>query len=120
MVAHSHHRGGTEPVRSPTCTDWQQLARSGCPPILSQRHPSTSDAPKTRPQQPGHQRTGEPMRRKRLLAGGTAVAMAALVAGSMPALASSHREAPLISQDPVADNTDLYAFRDPKDPNKLT
>lgn len=27
--------------------------------------------------------------------------------------ASSHREAPLISNDPLADNTDLYVFRDP-------
>jgi hypothetical protein len=27
--------------------------------------------------------------------------------------ASSHREAPLISQDPVADNTDVYAFTSP-------
>ena len=34
--------------------------------------------------------------------------------------ASSHREAPLISNDPVADNTDLYAFRDPQDSNKVT
>src|SRR5438094_7708175 len=30
--------------------------------------------------------------------------------------ASSHREAPLISEDPSADNTDLYAFRSPDDP----
>ena len=29
------------------------------------------------------------------------------------ATASSHREAPLISQDPTADNTDLYAFVSP-------
>ena len=36
------------------------------------------------------------------------------------ALASSHREAPLISNDPLADNTDLYAFRSPDDPNKVT
>ena len=28
---------------------------------------------------------------------------------------SSHREAPSISKDPVADNTDLYAFRTPGD-----
>jgi hypothetical protein len=28
-----------------------------------------------------------------------------------PALASSHREAPLIANDPLADNTDVYAFR---------
>jgi hypothetical protein len=33
--------------------------------------------------------------------------------------ASSHREAPLISQDPVADNTDVYAFRDPVDQTKV-
>ena len=32
-----------------------------------------------------------------------------------PLEASSHREAPLIADDPVADNTDLYAFRDPND-----
>lgn len=34
--------------------------------------------------------------------------------------ASSHREAPLISSDPQADNTDLYAFRSPDDPNTIT
>ena len=33
--------------------------------------------------------------------------------------ASSHREAPLISSDPLADNTDLYAFRCPDDPNSI-
>ena len=33
--------------------------------------------------------------------------------------ASSHREAPMISNDPLADNTDLYAFRDPNDSNKV-
>ena len=37
-----------------------------------------------------------------------------------PAFASSHREAPLIADDPLADNTDLYAFRSPDDPNKIT
>ena len=35
-------------------------------------------------------------------------------------LASSHREAPLISGDPGADNTDLYAFVTPDAPNTLT
>src|SRR5438128_12034708 len=34
--------------------------------------------------------------------------------------ASSHREAPLISQDPMADNTDLYAFVSPDQPNTVT
>jgi len=49
-----------------------------------------------------------------------AAALAALVAaltsrGGSPATAqaSSHREAPLISEDPSADNTDTYAFRSP-------
>jgi hypothetical protein len=32
---------------------------------------------------------------------------------------SSHREAPLISNDPLADNTDLYAFRSPTNANKI-
>ena len=35
------------------------------------------------------------------------------------ALASSHREAPLISNDPLADNTDVYAFRSPADNSKI-
>jgi len=34
--------------------------------------------------------------------------------------ASSHREAPLIANDPLADNTDLYAFRSPDAPNTIT
>ncbi len=33
---------------------------------------------------------------------------------------SSHREAPGIAKDPVADNTDLYAFVSPDDPNTVT
>jgi hypothetical protein len=33
---------------------------------------------------------------------------------------SSHREAPEISKDPVADNTDVYAFVDPHHPNYVT
>ncbi len=36
------------------------------------------------------------------------------------ATASSHREAPLIANDPLADNTDLYAFRSPDDPSTIT
>ncbi|MBA3971278.1 MAG: DUF4331 family protein [Bacteroidetes bacterium] len=34
--------------------------------------------------------------------------------------ASSHREAPLIANDPLADNTDLYAFRCPDDSTHVT
>src|ERR1700757_2740963 len=33
---------------------------------------------------------------------------------------SSHREAPEISKDPVADNTDVYAFRSPDNPSTIT
>jgi hypothetical protein len=39
---------------------------------------------------------------------------------SAPAGASSHREAPLISNDPVADNTDTYAFVSPDKPDTVT
>ena len=38
----------------------------------------------------------------------------------LPGQASSHREAPLIAQDPMADNTDLYAFVDPNEPTLVT
>ena len=38
----------------------------------------------------------------------------------LPGGASSHREAPLIASDPLADNTDVYAFVDPNDPDKVT
>jgi hypothetical protein len=49
------------------------------------------------------------------------LAVAALVAAQLvPGRASSHREAPLISQDPLADNTDLYAFRSPDRPDTVT
>ncbi len=34
--------------------------------------------------------------------------------------ASSHREAPLIANDPLADNTDVYAFRSPDDTSTVT
>lgn len=43
-----------------------------------------------------------------------------LLSFSLLLMSSSHREAPLIADDPLADNTDLYAFRSPDDPNKIT
>jgi hypothetical protein len=54
--------------------------------------------------------------------GMAAAVTVALVRGSAPqaAQASSHREAPLISQDPSADNTDLYAFVSPDNPDTVT
>ena len=52
----------------------------------------------------------------------TISALAAAVVGSGPSAgtASSHREAPLISEDPSADNTDPYAFRSPDKPSTVT
>ena len=38
----------------------------------------------------------------------------------MPGQASSHREAPLTAQDPMADNTDVYAWRNADEPDKVT
>jgi Domain of unknown function (DUF4331) len=46
--------------------------------------------------------------------------VALCLVGSASVLASSHREAPLISNDPLCDNTDLYAFRSPDNPNTIT
>lgn len=47
--------------------------------------------------------------------------LAALLLAAVTAVrASSHREAPLIANDPLADNTDVYAFRSPDNPNTIT
>ena len=60
------------------------------------------------------------------------IALAALVAATLTAFglarasgpraaaASSHREAPVIADDPAADNTDLYAFVSPDRPDTVT
>ena len=57
-----------------------------------------------------------------LAAAAAALVGVALTNGGGPrtAAASSHREAPLISEDPSADNTDLYAFRSPDKPDTVT
>jgi hypothetical protein len=66
------------------------------------------------------------MRKLAVALGVTALTTLALVAallrgpGPNAAKASSHREAPLISEDPSADNTDLYAFRSPDKQDTLT
>lgn len=48
------------------------------------------------------------------------IGTAAFSLSVQPTGASSHREAPLISADPQADNTDLYAFRSPDKPDTVT
>jgi hypothetical protein len=57
-----------------------------------------------------------------LLAVASALVVAVALRGHGPsgAQASSHREAPLISQDPTADNTDTYFFRSPDKPDTVT
>jgi hypothetical protein len=53
----------------------------------------------------------------------SSAAIAAAFTGALgppDATASSHREAPLISDDPTADNTDVYAFVSPDAPNTVT
>ncbi len=52
-----------------------------------------------------------------LLAAGAAIAVGGWGGG---AIASSHREAPLISLDPTADNTDVYAFVSQDRPDSVT
>ena len=61
------------------------------------------------------------------IAAASAIALLALaaVAGAVTlgpgnGTASSHREAPLIAEDPSADLTDLYAFRSPDKPGTVT
>ncbi|TPG66386.1 DUF4331 family protein [Hymenobacter nivis] len=53
------------------------------------------------------------------VAAAAAVGLSVWSTARTPLEASSHREAPLIADDPVADNTDLYAFKDPNDASKV-
>ncbi|WP_329172397.1 DUF4331 domain-containing protein [Streptomyces sp. NBC_01477] len=61
---------------------------------------------------------------ERALAGAGILALlgAAALTGLTPGVssASSHREAPLIAGDPKADNTDVYAFTSPDNPDTVT
>ena len=66
----------------------------------------------------GASRTGGGTVKRILHFAGAALLIAGLAV--LPGKASSHREAPLISQDPLADNTDLYAFLSPDAPNTVT
>ncbi len=50
----------------------------------------------------------------------TAAVVGAATLGPGSGTASSHREAPLIAEDPSADLTDLYAFRSPDKPDTVT
>ncbi|MBM7789737.1 DUF4331 domain-containing protein [Tenggerimyces flavus] len=67
------------------------------------------------------QASGFKRRAAALVAAGTAVALGGLAGLAPPAaLASSHREAPLISGQPQYDNTDTYAFVSPDKPDTTT
>ncbi|MDZ4795325.1 MAG: DUF4331 family protein [Bacteroidota bacterium] len=49
----------------------------------------------------------------------SALLLAVMFGLQQTVMASSHREAPLISNDPLADNTDVYAFKSPTDAEKI-
>src|SRR3954469_23231785 len=49
-----------------------------------------------------------------------AAALLALAVAAPASYASSHREAPLTSTDPTADDTDFYVFKAPDAPDKVT
>ncbi len=57
-------------------------------------------------------------KRKIAILGATGVLAITSLSGG--ALASSHREAPLIAKDPTGDITDLYAFVSPDKPDTVT
>ncbi|HWQ11761.1 MAG TPA: DUF4331 domain-containing protein [Roseiflexaceae bacterium] len=59
---------------------------------------------------------------KRTIGGMAAASLLALALAAIPqaSRASSHREAPLISNDPAADSTDLYAFVSPDRTDTVT
>ncbi|MCE7002756.1 DUF4331 domain-containing protein [Kibdelosporangium philippinense] len=60
--------------------------------------------------------------RRKPLAMAAALLLSCGLAGFIPgsASASSHREAPLIAADPTVDNTDVYAFVSPDNPDTVT
>src|SRR4051812_42922090 len=98
-------------AQSSTSLSGQQVAR---------RRPVDSGPPG---QQRGNPVSTTPSRRRRMLALAGTGAMLAAGLGALspgPALASSHREAPLIAGDPRADNTDTYAFVSPDKPDTVT
>lgn len=47
------------------------------------------------------------------------VALGLCMAPAIMSQAASHREAPIVAMDPQADNTDLYAFKNPNDSSKI-
>ncbi|GAA3244855.1 DUF4331 domain-containing protein [Pseudonocardia petroleophila] len=55
-----------------------------------------------------------------IVAGTTLAATALALVPGGAATASSHREAPLIADAPAYDNTDVYAFVSPENPDKVT
>ena len=69
---------------------------------------------------PSTGRTGRVRGTACLAAGGVLAASAVVGLLSTVAGASSHREAPLIIEDPLADNTDVYAFVSPDRPDTVT
>ena len=82
------------------------------------REPGLSDRPTERTTPRAHHAA----RQRWLVAVPLAATAAAVAVALAPPFggASSHREAPSISEDPTADNTDVYAFRSPDAPDTAT
>ena len=62
---------------------------------------------------------GMHLRKRPIYAVASALTAIVLTVSPLAVHASSHREAPLIAEDPLADNTDLYAFTDPADASRV-
>ena len=107
--------------RKPGSASARFRARKIPKPSATGRPRGRTASPRSEPRRPPSQR-GKEIGMKRgvlLLTLGAAVASAVVAAalvgavGPSGAKASSHREAPLIADDPAADNTDVYAFVSP-------
>src|SRR5688500_1394231 len=110
-----------------TGTTRTRTARAGCR-RCGLAHPTTGTTCRARSSRAAHggKRMSRPSRprgrRSAAFAATGTVVLAALLAGvgAGPAVASSHREAPLIAADPAVDNTDVYAFVSPDQPDTVT
>ena len=102
-------------------------ARSGSPATLKRQYSGHIGAPgpqfRWKEHSPVCRRPGyraRPYLALGLLVSTLMVVSSVFNSGASRVTASSHREAPLISADPQADNTDLYAFVSPDDPETVT
>jgi len=98
--------------RSQTLTTYPEDLLSSAPDVVSAQ---------VRIAAPERKELVNPMLRKILLIAVIALLVAVPFINRFGSVsASSHREAPMISEDPLADNTDVYAFVSPDRPDTVT